>query len=225
MKSYIVLIRHGTTEGIVNHWYYGWADLHVVQEGYDAIDLYKSEGAYPEIPADAKFYVTPLVRTKETLHHLFGDVPYEEIEEMKEINFGDWECKTFEELEKLPGAEEWLNDGNGTFCFPGGESMNGYMARISRGNDILVGKHHLTELAHRHDGRDAVSVMVCHGGAISATMMHWFPGVKDNFWLWTPKSGLGYIVYFENGEPVSYEPLVSPSAGTTTWRDDQEGKE
>ena len=133
MKSYIVLIRHGTTEGIVNHWFYGWADLHVVQEGFDAIDRYKEEGAYPELPEDARFYVTPLIRTKETLHHLFGDVPYEEIEEMKEINFGDWECKTFDELKELPGAEEWINDGTGTFCFPGGESMNGYMERISRG--------------------------------------------------------------------------------------------
>ncbi len=225
MRSYIVLIRHGTTEGIVNHWYYGWADLHVVQEGYDTLDIYKREGAYPELPEDAKFYVTPLIRTRETLRHLFGDVPCEEIEDMKEINFGDWECKTFEELKELPGAEEWINDGTGTFCFPGGESMQGYLERIRRGNEILVGKHRLTELAHRHNGADAVSVMVCHGGAISATMLNWFPGERENFWLWTPKSGLGYTVFFEDGEPAGYEPLTCPSAGRTTWRDDQEGRE
>ena len=218
----------------MNHWFYGWADLHVVQEGFDALDHYKEAGAYPDLPADAKFYVTPLVRTKETLHHLFGDVPYEEIEEMKEINFGDWECKTLEELEKLrkagrvsanARAEEWLNDWNSAFKFPGGESADGYMERIKRGNEILTGKHRMTELAHRHDGGDAVSVMVCHGGAISATMMNWFPGVKDNFWKWTPKSGLGYIVYFEGGQPSSYEPLTCPGTDTTTWREEQEGRE
>ncbi len=205
----------------MNHWYYGWADLHVVKEGYDTLDIYKKEGAYPEIPADARFYVTTLVRTKETLHHLFGDVPYEEIEEMKEINFGDWECKTFEELKELPGAEEWINDGTGTFCFPGGESMMGYMDRIKRGNEILVGKHRMTELAHRHDGGDAVSVMVCHGGAISATMMNWFPGLRENFWLWTPMSGLGYQVFFEDGKPVSFKELTCESAKGKTWKEYQ----
>ncbi len=97
--------------------------------------------------------------------------------------------------------------------------MMGYMDRIKRGNEILVGKHRMTELAHRHDGGDAVSVMVCHGGAISATMMNWFPGLRENFWLWTPKSGLGYQVFFEDGKPVSFKELTCESSKGKTWKE------
>lgn len=221
MKSYIVLIRHGITEGILKHWYYGWVDLPIVKEGYEELAKYKEEGAYPELPEDTKYYTTGFVRTTQTLKALFGDVPYKEIPDMKEINFGEWECQTFDELSQREGAAEWLSDANGTFVFPGGESMQGYMERIKRGNKELVGYHRLQELAHRHSGKDAASVMVCHGGTISATMMNWFPGERELFWDWTPMVGLGYIVYFENGEPTSYEPLMCKSAEGKTWRKSQ----
>ncbi len=79
------------------------------------------------------------------------------------------------------------------------------MERIARGDKTLVGHHRMVELGHRHSGRDAVSIIVCHGGAISATMCHWFPSEDDkNFWKWTPDPGRGYTVEFENSEPVRY---------------------
>ena len=218
MRSYIVLIRHGITVGIQNHWFYGWADLPLVKEGYDQLRKYKEEGAYPELPEDTRYFTTGFVRTTQSLNALFGDVPYTEIPEMKEINFGDWECQTFDELSQKEGGAEWLSDATGTFQFPNGESMNGYMDRIREGNRILIGYHRMQELAHRHSGRDAASVMMCHGGTISATMINWFPDDRETFWDWTPMVGLGYTVYFENGEPVSYEELTCESAKGLTWR-------
>ncbi|MBQ6608801.1 MAG: histidine phosphatase family protein [Firmicutes bacterium] len=221
MKSYIVLIRHGITQGILNKWFYGWADLPLVKEGYEQLLKFKEEGAYPEVPDDAKFYTTGFVRTTETLVTLFGAVPYTEIPEMKEINFGDWECNTFKQLAEKEGGQEWLDNADGTFKFPGGECMNDYYARIKRGNEILIGYHRMQELAHRHSGKDAVSVMICHGGSISGTMMNWFPNDREVFWDWTPLTGLGYTVYFENGEPVSYDVLTCESAKDDSWRKSQ----
>ena len=194
MKSYIVLIRHGITQGILNKWFYGWADLPLVKEGYEQLLKFKEEGAYPEVPDDAKFYTTGFVRTTETLVTLFGAVPYTEIPEMKEINFGDWECNTFKQLAEKEGGQEWLDNADGTFKFPGGECMNDYYARIKRGNEILIGYHRMQELAHRHSGK---------------------------FWDWTPLTGLGYTVYFENGEPVSYDVLTCESAKGDSWRKSQ----
>ena len=89
MRSYIVLIRHGITEGIKRHWFYGWTDLPIIEEGYEQLRQYKEEGAYPELPDDTKYYTTGFVRTTQTLRALFGDVPYKEIPDLKEINFGD----------------------------------------------------------------------------------------------------------------------------------------
>ncbi len=221
MRSYIVLIRHGITEGIKRHWFYGWTDLPIIEEGYEQLRQYKEEGAYPELPDDTKYYTTGFVRTTQTLHALFGDVPYKEIPDLKEINFGEWECQTFDELSQKEGGAEWLADANGTFVFPGGESMQGYTERINRGCRELVGYHRLQELAHRHSGKDAASVMICHGGTISAAMVNWFPDERETFWDWTPVVGLGYIVYFENGEPSSYETLTCESAKGKTWRKSQ----
>ena len=221
MRSYIVLIRHGITEGIKRHWFYGWTDLPIIEEGYEQLRQYKEEGAYPELPDDTKYYTTGFVRTTQTLRALFGDVPYKEIPDLKEINFGEWECQTFDELSQKEGGAEWLADANGTFVFPGGESMQGYTERINRGCRELVGYHRLQELAHRHSGKDAASVMICHGGTISAAMVNWFPDERETFWDWTPVVGLGYIVYFENGEPSSYETLTCESAKGKTWRKSQ----
>ena len=221
MKSYIVLIRHGITQGILNKWFYGWADLPLVKEGYEQLLKFREEGAYPELPEDTKYYTTGFVRTTETLLTLFGAVPYTEIPEMKEINFGEWECNTFRQLAEKDGGQEWLDNADGTFTFPGGECMNEYLERIRRGDEILVGYHRMQELAHRHSGKDAVSVMICHGGSISGTMVNWFPGEREVFWDWVPLTGLGYIVYFENGEPASYEVLTCESAKNDSWRKSQ----
>ena len=62
----------------------------------------------------------------------------------------------------------------------------------------------MKELSHRHSGKDAVTVVVCHGGTISATMETWFPGVKEYLMNWTPETGRGYTVEFENSEPVRF---------------------
>lgn len=207
MNSYIIFIRHGITEGILKKWFYGWSDLKVEPEGYEEIERYKSEGVYPEVPDFAKFYTTGLVRTTETLKAIYGDVPYEEIPDMREISFGDWECRSFKELSGENGWEDWMNDTEGKFAFPGGESMNGFLERIRRGLEALKEKHRHTERECLPEGRDAASVMVCHGGAISATMLDWFGEDRSEFWGWLPTTGLGYKVYFEDGRPSQYEAL------------------
>ena len=80
-----------------------------------------------------------------------------------------------------------------------------FYARISEGLKELRGVHRLNELSHRHNGRDAVSIVVCHGGVIAAIMEILFPGERENFWQWIPDPGHGYTVYFENSDPDSYE--------------------
>ena len=74
MKSYIVLVRHGITQGILNRWFYGWEDLPIVKEGYEQLAKFKAEGAYPEIPDDAKFYTTGLVSEGDKLRRM--GMPY-----------------------------------------------------------------------------------------------------------------------------------------------------
>ena len=207
MKSYIHFIRHGITEGIVSKWYYGSADLPLIEEGYEALRHFKDEEIYPSL-GDADCYTSGMLRANQTLKAIYGDVPFKVIPLLREINFGNWECKTFEELQSEPEYEEWINNKEGSFHYPGGgDSVQTFYKRIRMGLKELCGYHRLKELSHRHSGLDAVSVVVCHGGTIAAAMEHWFPGERENFWQWIPATGRGFTVEFKENAPFSYEAI------------------
>lgn len=211
MKSYIHFIRHGITEGNLKKWYYGRLNLPLAQEGVATLEKLKSQGIYPD-STGADCYTTGLLRAEQTFKIIYGDIPHETIPTLQEMDFGAWEGMSFEEIQNsgvYPNSfNEWCSMGQDeslTFKFPEGESVEEFHLRIQRGLKELLGKHRLRELAHRHDGKDAVSLIVCHGGVTSAIMLNLFPNEKENFWQWTPDPGHGYTVYFEDTEPVSYK--------------------
>lgn len=207
MRSYIHFIRHGITEGIINKWYYGSADLPLIDEGYEALRELMAEGIYPPL-GDADCYTSGMLRADQTLKVIYGNVPFKTIPLLREMNFGSWECKTFNELQKEPEYEEWINNKEGSFTFPGGgDSVISFNKRIKKGLKELCGYQRLKELSHRHSGKDAVSIMVCHGGTIAAAMEGWFPGDRENFWQWIPATGRGFTVEFKESEPFSYKAI------------------
>ena len=207
MRSYIHFIRHGITEGIINKWYYGSADLPLTDEGYEALRELMAEGIYPPL-GDADCYTSGMLRADQTLKVIYGNVPFKTIPLLREMNFGSWECKTFNELQKEPEYEEWINNKEGSFTFPGGgDSVISFNERIQKGLKELCGYQRLKELSHRHSGKDAVSIMVCHGGTIAAAMEGWFPGDRENFWQWIPATGRGFTVEFKESEPFSYKAM------------------
>ena len=59
----------------------------------------------------------------------------------------------------------------------------------------------------RHSGREALSIVICHGGTISAVMEEVFPGKKDNFYQWIPDPGHGYMLTLEDGAVTSADPF------------------
>ena len=137
MKSCIHFIRHGITEGIVNKWYYGNVDLPLIDEGIKELNEFKAQGIYPDAK-NASCYTSGMLRANQTFEVIYGNSNYEVIDNLKEISFGDWECKTFEEIKALEGFELWVNDKSGTFTFPGGDSPLGFYERVSKGIDNLL---------------------------------------------------------------------------------------
>lgn len=207
MRSYIHFIRHGITEGIINKWYYGSSDLPLIDEGYEALRELMAEGIYPPL-GDADCYTSGMLRADQTLKVIYGNVPFKTIPLLREMNFGSWECKTFNELQKEPEYEEWINNKEGSFAFPGGgDSVISFNERIQKGLKELCGYQRLKELSRRHSGKDTVSIMVCHGGTIAAAMEGWFPGDRENFWQWIPATGRGFTVEFKESEPFSYKAI------------------
>ena len=123
---------------------------------------------------------------------------------MKELNFGEFEMKSYEELKAVPAYQEWLESGTNDPP-PGGEGIDLFNERVTRGFEKLKSNHGLLCLKLRNQEKEAVSICVCHGGVISAIMNYIWPDEYDNFYAWIPDPGHGYVLNLEDGGIVGYE--------------------
>ena len=203
LKSTIYLIRHGITEGNKKMWHYGWADIPILPEGIQQLKEFKAQGVYPKIE-DPDFYTSGLLRTEMTLETIFGPQEHKVIEKLKEINFGEFEKKTYDDLKDDPRYQAWITDKDGTAKIPGGDSKISFAKRVLEGFDDVVNLHGLKELSHRHDRKDANSVVVCHGGVIGCILMNHFGQGWKEFSKWIPEPGKGYAIEMEDGKCVNY---------------------
>lgn len=203
LKSTIYLIRHGITEGNKKMWHYGWADVPLLPEGIEKLEEFKSEGVYPTIE-DADFYTSGLIRTEMTLETIFGKRDHKIIKNLREYNFGEFEKKTYNDLKEDERYQAWLMDREGKVKVPGGDSKESFGKRVLEGFQEVSNLHRLKELSHRHDRKDANSVVVCHGGVIGCIMMSNFSHDWSEFSKWIPEPGKGYAVEMKDGKPVDY---------------------
>lgn len=183
----LTLIRHGITHGNKYGLYYGATDLPLLEEGVEELRQRKLTHIYPEAPL---YYTSPLQRTQQTLRELYGEVPFTVVEGFREMNFGDFEMRTVEDLKQDPAFLAW-SDSMSEVCCPNGESFAGVQRRALEAMAPILAA-----------GEDAVCVI--HGGVIACMMFHWFPGKAFEEWMLHP--GTGWQVTVENGKPVSYVP-------------------
>lgn len=204
MKSRICLIRHGITEGNKRKLFYGYSDIPLAEEGIEELNRLVEEGIYP-YDENADFYTTGLKRTEQTFSIIYGNKDHSHIKNLKEINFGEYEMKSYQELKELEEYHTWAGDKSGHTAPPGGESIIGFMERISRGFEELKNFHAEKVLSMRHSGKEALSVMVCHGGSISAILESLYPGNGESFYRWIPDPGHGYILTLDGLEIIDKE--------------------
>ena len=203
MSSTILVLRHGITQGNKNKWFYGGLDLPLLPEGKEALRRQREQGFYPEVPEHVQYLTTGMLRTEETLETLFGNQEHGQIPNLREMEFGELEGKTFDELKDEPAFVSWTYDETGDVRFPGGESRNDFATRIQAGIEELISLHRLKELEVRHSGRDVMTVLICHGGVISQIMYELFPGERQDMWDLMSEPGCGYIIEMQDGRPVS----------------------
>ena len=204
MKSEIHLIRHGITVGNKNRLFYGASDIELAEEGVEALKAQAADGIYP-YDENSDYYTSGMKRTEHTLQLIYGEQEHEIIPELREVNCGIYEMKSFKELKGDKDFEAWMSDNTGMTQPEGGESIIQFNERVQEGWKKVIGKHQLKELSVRHKGGPAVSTVVCHGGVICAILHEAFPGTNDNFFKWMPDPGHGYTVTIENGKIISYE--------------------
>jgi alpha-ribazole phosphatase len=201
MKSKICLIRHGLTVGNLNRLYYGSSNVPLADEGVKEVKELTEEGIYLR-DDNAQYFTTGLTRTEQTLELIYGDVEHGTIEGLREIDFGDYEMMTHEQLADNEYYRKWVKDASGQMKPPGGESILEFSDRIVDSFHELMEKHMHRVLSMRHSGKEASTIVVCHGGSISAILENLYPGENENFYRWIPDPGHGYLLYLDNAEVV-----------------------
>lgn len=204
MTSRLMMLRHGITEGNKNKWFYGALELPLLPEGKEKLRQQKAAGYYPEITESTRFFTTGMIRTRETLEVLFGEQPHGTIPKMKEMNFGEYEARTFDEMKDDPIFQSWTHDEDGDVRFPGGESQNDFASRVREGLDELFDRHLELEESLGENKDEAFTIMICHGGVIAGVMHELFPGERGEVWDWMPQPGSGYLLHMDGKTPVSH---------------------
>ena len=178
----LTMVRHAQTEGSLRELYYGASDIPALPESL--AELHENANRYPTAP---RYYTSGLLRTEQTLRALYGDVPHTALPGLQEMNFGDFEMRGYNELKDDPAFQRWAADSEHNPC-PNGESAPQTMARNRAAMDTVLAA-----------GEDAVCVI--HGGVIAGLMMHWFGGLRVD---WYRAPGTGYQVTFDGGVPTGW---------------------
>lgn len=156
MKGYrISIIRHGMTYANENGIYIGKTDLPLSPKGASEIASKMDEFDYPAVH---KVYSSPLARCTETAEILFPETDITTVDDMRELDFGDFENKSVEELINNPDYKKWLKGGKDNRP-PNGESLEEMTARTYAGLHNIITDMMNEGITH--------SAVITHAGIIS----------------------------------------------------------
>jgi broad specificity phosphatase PhoE len=149
----ILLIRHGMTDA-VSETIAGRIDYPLNPEGIRQSQVIAE--ALRNLPVEAIF-ASPLMRTRQSAEPLaeFLNLKVEIIEDLNQVNYGDWQKKPFDELERDPLWQAFMTDPMNAII-PGGENGMMVRKRVARA---------IRRLCKRYPG-DALIACYLHGSII-----------------------------------------------------------
>ncbi|MDD2429615.1 MAG: histidine phosphatase family protein [Eubacteriales bacterium] len=189
----ITLLRHGETAANEQGLYCGVTDVPLSPKGIEGILSLKRLGTYAPL-GKAVRYSSDMRRTNETLQWILGEGPQERAADLREMSFGLFEMRSYEQLKNLPAYQAWITDRTGLLACPGGESDRQFRQRIYAAFDNIM-----------RNEQDAL--IVCHGGVIARLMAHHFPDDARQYYDWQPRAGQGYTISFSKNTALTYTPL------------------
>lgn len=136
-------------------------------------------------------------RTIQTMQILYPQKSFFVNENLKELNFGNFELKSYEELKENTEYIKWINDVE-NFKIPNGESNIEFKSRV------IIGFSEIFEYALKNKINDVI--IICHSGVISTFMQNIFKNAK-NFYEWLPECGRGYSIIFEKSNNINYNKI------------------
>ncbi|MBP8984673.1 MAG: histidine phosphatase family protein [Syntrophobacterales bacterium] len=159
MARRVLLLRHGDVGEENRGRYIGSSDVPLSAAGVRRV-----EGMVDLFPRGDSLLClcSPLRRCRETadvVSRVTG-LDFAVDPDLREVDFGDWEGKTFAEIsESLPAEVEMWSAFDG-FAFPGGESVAHFLSRVRRAAGRMAKAREDTVLACTHGG--VIRSLICH---------------------------------------------------------------
>lgn len=174
----IILLRHGKTQGNLENRYNGRTD-----EPLCALGIAEAEAGahHPEIPL---VYASPMLRAQQTAKIFFPNARIETIPDLREMDFGDFEGRTAEEMEQNETYRAWVAGGCVDRC-PNGEGIPDFARRAAAAFAVCV-----ADAIARKEARVGFAV---HGGVIMAVMAA-FSGSDTAYHTWYVRNCGGYEI-------------------------------
>lgn len=186
IKINLTLIRHGKTPSNREHRYLGVTEEALSGEGRKQLEILAEKDI---LKKPWLLFISPMLRCQESAGILFPGKKAYPIEEWREMNFGAYEGKNYEDLKNDSYYQKWI-DSNGTLPFPEGESQQEYIKRCHRGL-LTATKIIQKEIAENQiaESQPRNITAVVHGGTIMA-LLHILAG--GNYFDYQVKNGGGY---------------------------------
>jgi alpha-ribazole phosphatase len=192
VPSSITLIRHGATAHSEEKRYSGQNDVSLSPTGIQQIKTLKETLQTKDIH---KVYTSTLPRAIQSAKIIFPNHELFQDKQLAELNFGDWDKLTYNEIEHADADNllKWVKN-PWSLAPPKGETMAALEARAAQFLKNINNSESSGNIA-----------IVAHGGSIKAIACHLLnKPLKDTFW--TLGIGLASVSHFKfkNKELVEY---------------------
>ena len=190
----VELIRHGKTAWSEQGRYQGISDIPLSEAGKAQLCVSAEKSS--------RVYVSPLRRSSATAAILFPGAELIPVKGLEEMNFGDFEGRTWQEMESDRAYRAWVDGGCLGRC-PGGEDRSEYENRVCEAFREVLEKE-------REAGSEK-TVIVAHGGTQMALLGKY--GVPEReYWRWQRPCGCGYLLEVTEKDDVPVLRLIRETA-------------
>lgn len=221
MGQKIIFIRHGATQGNVEHRYVGTTDEALCPESVQALTRQRAFWQ-SNLEGTPLLFVSPYLRARQTADILFPGIKQHVIDAYAECSFGEFEYKNYEQLKEHSHYQRYIDSGGET-GFPGGETKSAYTKRVLDGFRTML----LQGQKLQASGEAAKTiVVVAHGGTIMA-LLDVLSKPHQDYFCWQVKPGMGVIGSLESNENkrnktdvegTDFDNKYSVSARPCIWR-------
>lgn len=198
----VTFLRHGMTKWNEESRYLGWSDLPLSEAGKEKVRLLSIPRIKPNL-----IITSSLLRCIETANLLYENIPMQIDENLKEIHFGDWEGRTYEQLKDVPSYKHWLEHPN-EFAPEHGETLPFFQQRVLRAWQDLIEEQNEAEATEL--------VFIVHGGVIRYLLTELTKNLHS-FWEWDVRFHQAFRLLLEvsqKGEIACISLQVVPLMGS-----------